>query len=492
MAETELADGDENSGKLEVVQRFIDLFEEAFDELHAAVLEKLRNPNQYLSNHYDYPQMMRGDAGFPTFTETGTFDKAGRKNYVQTVRGYGLLSVLMIGKDEKQLPSIIRLTEFLQSNDLGKKFISHHSDKVSEFSVHVMVSSTVESYFQRFGTGPLDNQLRWRAMAKMLFGCLTNQVFLKLIVPIALTHFDVDHYRLTDTTYITRIPKGIQLSRARMDLRGSGAVKHVVGAATHAFISTAWSVEVTTRDQLRHSLNDPSRNVLDEADLFFAALRGATGAKTGYAQIAFLPTNAVVDVYCDLPTIYGATYRRYPSEFDQYGWVYGGQSRITKEQMDDVKRLYNLILERPEDRVRLALKRLNTCMSRDDAMDAILDATIALEILLGDTKGEAIAYKIRMRAGALAAHQGDRKATEVLAAVKKLYETRSKIVHGSTFMKKAKQVVPDEERFILERNAAIEVLRYILRCLLEHPRFLQPERIDEELLLGSPLNSGEG
>lgn len=487
-----MAEGDKNSQRLEMVEKFVDLFEEAFDELHAAVLEKLENPNQYLSIHYDYPQMRTGDAGFPTFSETGTYGKAGRKNYTQTVRGTGLLGLLMMGKDEKQLPSIVKLTEFLQSNDLGKKFIYHLTDKVSEFSVHSMVSSTVESYFQRFGTGPLDKKLRWRAIEKMVMGCLIDQAYLKLIVPIALTHFDVDHYRLTDTAYITRIPKKIQLSRARMDMRGSGAVKHVVGAATHAFVSTSWSVEVTTRDQLRHSLNDPPRNVLDEADLFFAALRGATGAKTGYAQIAFMPTNGVVDVYCDLPTIYGATYRRYPSEFDQYGWVYGGQPRITKEQMADVKRLYNLILERPEDRVRLALKRLNTCMSRDDAMDAILDATIALEILLGDTKGEAIAYKIRMRAAALAAQQGDRKATEVSAAVKKVYEVRSRIVHGSTSTKKAKQVVPDEDRFVAERDAAIEILRFILKCLLENPRYLKPEKIDEELLLGSPPDNGEG
>ncbi len=207
--------------------------------------------------------MMVSEAGFPSFTETGLYDKGGRKNYVQTVQGNRLLGLLMIGKDEKQLPSIVKLIEFLQSNDLGKMFKYHFSDKVSDSLVGSMVSNTVESYFHRFGTGPLDKNLQWRAMQKMVVGSLMNQAFAKLVVPIALTHFEVDRYRLTDTAYITRIPKGIQLSRARMDMRGSGAVKHVVGAATHAFVSTAWSVEVKTREEFRHSLNDPSRNVLD-------------------------------------------------------------------------------------------------------------------------------------------------------------------------------------------------------------------------------------
>jgi hypothetical protein len=54
--------------------------------------------------------------------------------------------------------------------------------------------------------------------------------------------------------------------------------------------------------------------------------------------------------------------------------------------LEDVRRLYNLILGRREERVAIALKRLNSCMTRDDAVDAILDATIGLEVLLGDQK----------------------------------------------------------------------------------------------------------
>lgn len=485
MADKDISEDDNEKELLESIDRFVDFYIEAFKEIHAAVLKKIENPHQYIPNHHDYPWMSMGDSGFPLFFETGFYDKDGRKNYVQTLRGGGgLLDMHMLDRKNEKYPEVDKLIDFLRGNDLGKRFKSEHSDTVSEYEIEAMILSTVESYFQRFGTGPLDEILRGRAIKKMISGSILDRLELRIIIPITLTHFDVDHYRLTDATYITRIPKGIQLSRARMDMRGSGAVKTVVGAATHAFVAIDWSIETKNRAEVRASLNNPSKNVMDEADLFFAALRGATGAKTGYAQIVMMLTTGVVDVFCDLPTTYGATYRRYPAEFDEYGWAYGGQSRVTVEQMADVKRLYNLILARPEDRVRIALKRLNTCMSRDDAADAVLDATIALEVLLGDKENMAISYKIRMRAGALAAFRGDRISTEVASAVKRIYDVRSEIVHGVTATKKRKTVVPEEEKHIAERDAAIDMLRYIIDILLENPRFLDPSKIDQELMLG--------
>jgi hypothetical protein len=74
--------------------------------------------------------------------------------------------------------------------------------------------------------------------------------------------------------------------------------------------------------------------------------------------------------------------------------------------LEDVRRLYNLILGRREERVAIALKRLNSCMTRDDAVDAILDTTIGLEVLLGDQENQALSYKLRLRAGALARLSG--------------------------------------------------------------------------------------
>ena len=208
------------------VGTFIELSFNAFDEFHAAVLEKIEIPAQYIPNHHDYPYCSMSDSGFPLFFETGFYDKNGPKYYTQTLRGTGIISMLMLDRDNNKFPECDKLYEFLQGDALGQGFKSDHDDEVSRYEVEALISSTVESYFQRFGTGPLDEEKRRDAMKKMLWGSILGSFQLRIVIPITLTHFDVDHYRLTESSYIARIPKGIQLSRARMDMRGSGAVKN--------------------------------------------------------------------------------------------------------------------------------------------------------------------------------------------------------------------------------------------------------------------------
>ncbi|MCK2055298.1 HEPN domain-containing protein [Methylobacterium sp. 37f] len=485
---TETSDADDREAEFETfrktIEQFKDLIVAAFDELHELVSKKIATPHQYFSNHHDYPQQSTTSSGFPIFNETGFYAKEARKDYVGSIRPMGLLGMLMIGRDKELSPELGKLVAFLDADELGEHF---RTSETSEWEIEKLIDQAVESYFQRFGTGPLDPLKRRKVLAPIVRSAFVNSFELRIVIPIALTHFNVDRFRLSDTAYVTRIPKGVQLSRARMDLRGSGAGKNVVGAATHAFVSKNWNLEFETNDEARRSMNNPSKNVLDEADIFFGALRAATGARTGYAQVLMIPKGVAFEMYCDLPQFFGATYRRYPSDFDDYAWAYTGQSRVTAEQIKDVQRLYSLTLSRPEERVRIALKRLNACMSRDDAVDAILDAMIGLEVLLGDSENQALSYKLRMRAGALATLKGNRTAAEVSAEMGRIYGIRSEIVHGlSSQGKKAKKkvAVPEEERYAADRDAAAAMLRYILNILLEHHRYLEPQRIDRELLLG--------
>ncbi|NEI10214.1 hypothetical protein GUK34_36090 [Rhizobium leguminosarum] len=161
--------------------------------------------------------------------------------------------------------------------------------------------------------------------------------------------------------------------------------------------------------------------------------------------------------------------------------------------MEDVRRLYNLILGRREERVAIALKRLNSCMTRDDAVDAILDATIGLEVLLGDQENQALSYKLRLRAGALARLSGTRKPADVVASVKKIYEVRSAIVHGLKTKKPKKRLLePEAEPFAAERAAAADMLRFAIDRLLEHPVYLDPLKIDADLLTEAAVPEGQG
>jgi hypothetical protein len=68
----------------------------------------------------------------------------------------------------------------------------------------------------------------------------------------------------------------------------------------------------------------------------------------------------------------------------------------------------------------------------DDVEDALLQLTFGLEtVLLGPGEREAIADKLALRAAYLVGLDDDRRREEVHACVKRLYEARSGIVHGS-------------------------------------------------------------
>lgn len=160
--------------------------------------------------------------------------------------------------------------------------------------------------------------------------------------------------------------------------------------------------------------------------------------------------------------------------------------------MIEIKTIYNLLLDRTEERVSIATKRLNSCMTRDDAVDAILDATIGLEALLGDQGNQALSYKLRLRAAALTKlNLIERNGDAVFKDVKRLYDIRSQIVHGAAKRNRKVVGVFTDERYTEERGIAIDMLRFVLKSLLVFPKYLEPSEIDRELLLRSSASAGQ-
>jgi hypothetical protein len=269
-----------------------------------------------------------------------------------------------------------------------------------------------------------------------------------------------------------------------MGTLGSGAVRMVVGAATHAFVSNGWSVEVDNIEEVRNSLKQSSSNVLDAIDSFFGALRVATGISTGYAQMLWVPRGWSLGYFCDLTPVYGTALRRYPNEYDNYGWT-GLGARVTAEHLKEVRRMYRAVVGSESEGIRLALSRLNGCLTRTDAADAILDGTIGLELLLGDDQSQSLSYKLRLRAAALSMLHADPAlpAAEVAAKVKRLYAARSAIVHGLRRKRTKRASEPTDTSNTNERLLASDLLRFVLNVLLTHPDYQVPANIDQGLLL---------
>jgi hypothetical protein len=259
----------------------------------------------------------------------------------------------------------------------------------------------------------------------------------------------------------------------------------VVGAATHAFVSKEWSLDVDKIDEVQRSLNQSSSNVLDAIDSFFGALRIVTGINTGYAQLLWVPKRWSLEYFCDLTPVYGTTLRRYPGEYDNYGWAASG-AMVSAEQLTEVRRVYRAVVSSQSEAIRLALSRLNGCLTRSDAVDAILDGTIGLELLLGDDQNQSLSYKLRLRAAALALLRADPAypAAEVASKVKRLYEARSAIVHGRRKKRSKRAAEPADTSNVNERLLASDLLRFVLNVLLTNPEYQDdPTKIDEGLLL---------
>jgi len=478
--------------RAEQMLQFFELFIAAFDELHDAVVKHVREPGRFIRTHYDYPEMSTLSSGFPSFREMGFYDGKAPRDYVGTVRPRGLAAILSGEKFPKlNLPKSAQLAEFLRTHEIGRRLGLDRfvfDGKASDVPVDHLVDDAVERHLQLCGLAhPINGKRRSDVIRPLLLGATSRRLKLRLVVPIAVTSFDVSHFPLTDTAYIARLPRKLQLARARIGTTGTGAAENVVGAATHAFVSNGWHLEVDNTYEVGSSLRQSSSNVIDAVDSFFGAMRVATGISTGYAQILWMPKRWALEYFCDLTPIYGTATRQYPSDFDNYGWTRPG-STISAEQLRDVRRIYRAVIETESEAMRLALKRLNGCLTRTDAADAILDGTIGLELLLGDDQNQSLSYKLRLRAAALAILAG-RSAKVIASKVKRLYEARSAIVHGRRKKQTKKASEPADASYSQDRLIASDLLRFVLDVLLTHPEYQKPSKIDEGLLLrGDVIN----
>lgn len=478
--------------------QFKSLFEAAFEELHGVVVAKISKPGIYIGPHSDYPRRSTTDSGFPIFHGIGFYSDSAPRDYVSTIKPSGLLGIFggKFDVEENALPALDKLIAYLKSHRIGSRLTyTDYKGETSfaDYTINRILGDAVEKYLHRHGIeAAVDPRARDVILGPLLFGVIRRTHELSLMVPIALTHFEFERLRLSETTYIARIPERFQLSRARMRNHGTGASEQVAHAATHAFVSSGWSLEVDEVGDVSKSLSSASQNALDAVDSFLGALRVATGVKTGYAQLLWVPRRWALDYYCDLPPVYGTTVRQYPGEFDNYGWVRECPT-VTKEEMSAVRTVFEQMNNNDSEAVRLATRRLSSCLTRNDPSDAVLDGTIGLELLLGDDQNQSLSYKLRLRAAALTwLSVSSIPAAEIADKVKQVYAVRSAIVHGKKPKARKKAVDSNSTQGEDDRQLAAELLRFVLRVLLAHPRYLEPSKIDSELILRGANATSEG
>ncbi|WP_170963545.1 HEPN domain-containing protein [Cellulosimicrobium cellulans] len=168
------------------------------------------------------------------------------------------------------------------------------------------------------------------------------------------------------------------------------------------------------------------------------ALRVLTPRDTGWARVFRRPLGWAARWHDGLPEYHLLhTARRYPSVFDDYGWLTAVEP-ITNTEIQQLAAVVSALAS-GSDQARLAARRLSMAQVRDTLDDRLVDACIGLEALLGQSGAE-ISYRIALRATALISSRADRpvQPSLVFKMAKSVYERRSVIVHGNATTKATK------------------------------------------------------
>jgi hypothetical protein len=388
----------------------------------------------------------------------------------------------------KELLAFCKLREFVNScNDVRQYFHPATSADLNEFvdvSVDLFVRYLIDRYMHLYS----DTKLREDRFA-IIYSPLEYEYFgrklhFDIVVPILFAKFSFDEYQLADDVSIERLMPSFQVARADVGSYGSGVHQTVQGAATHAFVMKGWTLERTEP----HRYADPFDRVdvypLDMISRLFGVLRVVTGVHTGFSQLLISPLNWATSYKADLPPITGTSARFYPAWFDNYYWLSESIPTLTQEEVKDVGILYKQLATNARSSLTLALRRVNQCYIRDDEEDLVIDATIGLEALLSDTEME-LTHKLALRVAALSSlDEGlKKKPQEVFDNIKAIYRYRSAIVHGS-HKASSKREITSEGKKIPVSSIALAYLRMVIRLLARHERFLDPDVVDRELLLG--------
>lgn len=474
----------EKSEYASVVEQGLDAaFKEIVDEILIA-LAGGKTPERSVE-----PELTMRDNGLPTLSDGSYFSRGGPREYCSVLEpAYDDMEARRHGKFPKaRFPACHRF--FDVALDPTRATQAHLGGPSDFMRIHLQLSleGLVEAHFRRHGERPTTVEHRRVLAAPVLRGMFLKRLPLAVGAPIALLRFDFDRLRLSPGVYIVRMSEALQ--RARWKGKAYGAKGHdsVLAAATHALVMTDWNINNDQFFDLARSLSQPTYDARKPIDTVMAALRLHTGFETGVAQEMLIARGWRCNAAPDTPEVYAAGARRYPATFDDFGWMRDDIPLVTRAVMTGVKADYERLLAVTDKRFDLALGRLNQATLRDDDADAILDATIGLELLLGDPEPQSISWKLRMRAAALAGLSGDTAAISATkSAVAKIYDVRSVIVHGLSDKRAAKAISPREGR-----QLAIDILRSVIRALIDHPRYRDPLKIDEDLLLAPPMKLGE-
>ena len=435
-----------------------------------------------------WPSLSFNKSGMPEITKGNPFQKKGPKDYAS-----------VFGPKEREInlnsfDSMKKVIDFIRNAPIEIKcriltFYTKENNQIYDQYVgpHVMtqIKYLIDRYIHvknTFTFSEPDFDEIYTLWENLYF---SDKLYVDIMVPILFVRFDFEDISLNDYISIIKLRDDYHLARVNLKAYDSDMHDLICQNATHAFMSRGWYL-LNEEAQLTQKNISASSFPLDHIDTFFASLRIITGINTGYAQLIFDPKNWISRFKAALPSLEGTTIRKYPFLFENFYWLKDEFPLISSEIAKTILNLYDRLNTDKHKSLKLALRRLNNCYLRENEEDTILDATIALEALLCPEHTQEITHKLALRLAALSKINSlwNEKPIQIFETVKRIYKYRSKVVHGSTESTKSRLIKIDDKKNIEVVSKASEYLRYTIQTLAENSKYLAPETIDNELILG--------
>ncbi len=308
---------------------------------------------------------------------------------------------------------------------------------------------------------------------------LAPELAYELVVPLVLTSLELQETFEVDDRSRIEVLSDDDLRAMARDYDVSGVPGPVADAARFAVVvdMPPMANPGEGRRFFRHDEAPETAGV----EVICEALRIVSSADTGWARVFRRPLGWA-ERWTDALPSYSLlqTTRRYPSAFDNFGWLRSGMT-VTRRELEGVPAVTQA-LGSADKQVRLASRRLSTAVVRDAADDQLVDACIGLEALLGQ-KGAELSFRIAVRAAALLSSRVEApvSAERVFRMARAVYDRRSEIVHGSTSERRAFFPVPGAEA-IPTSDLAVWLLRQVLQERLLRGDHWSVEDLDELVL----------
>ncbi|RJE46551.1 MULTISPECIES: HEPN domain-containing protein [unclassified Dehalobacter] len=449
------------------------------DGINKALEYKLSK--KYISTYYKFPKKNTDfPNGMPHFSSAiFTEGPADYKSiFTSSTDDINKIQYNTLSNYEELKMFLLNNTDIAFKIDLTIKDKEENVFQLKDYLFNSFLGSLIDRYLHMYNNEIFDEKEFEEMFVEKCIRYFEEKLSVDIAVPILMLNFEIDNYQINKNVSIVKMNDEFQLARIDVNSYGSGVHDTVLGCATHMVVFKNYEIKNESFESFYNTIHEESAYPNDLINHFFASLRLATGFDTGYAQLLCIPKNWADRYTAFLPPVYGTSVRAYPQYFDKYGWLKQTHC-LTAEQLKLIANAFNKILSNDKNKLQIAINRFNRCYLRDNQEDSILDAIIALEILLSDDDKGELTYKITSRMAAIVSigNYGEYTPLDIHKSMSKIYKYRSDIVHGRV-PKKANELIALEKSSIPVIELAIDYLRIVIKTLLEHTEYFDIKQID--------------